>query len=383
MPNFKAKGEIMEQCLLNRKTIRKNKQISCAQKNAKKYYGDKLFAKDSCAFKTKIRKFANLENIDFIDDAKCIPENAIAINTKKELLKSLEKSGITGRSGNKFPVAEKIKAYKAQNGILLVNGVECDPGLFHDAWICRNKLQDVAEGIKILNEIFSFSKIILATKEPIQKSYSEFQQVKIRDRFPMGYENALIKTILGVELSENEHPSDKGILVMNIQTVLAVSDLAKGFDTRKFRYLTILDEKNAQATVMKALIGTKITDAVAKTKINLNCKIYAGSGAMGCHEISEDEKIAESTCFISCGIMTDYEKAKKCIGCGACSRNCPQKVNVRGIIALYEKSGKVHNEDCKKLNISGCIGCGACTYFCNAGKNTRMIVQMAKENLTK
>jgi len=60
------------------------------------------------------------------------------LRRKEDLISLCEVHDFTGRSGNGFKTETKLKEYHAENGLLLVNGVECDPRLCHDAWIYRN-----------------------------------------------------------------------------------------------------------------------------------------------------------------------------------------------------------------------------------------------------
>ena len=49
----------------------------------------------------------------------------------------------------------------------------------------------------------------------------------MNDRFPFGYEKILTKKILGVDLADEEYPSDKNILVMNLQTILVLGEIVQ------------------------------------------------------------------------------------------------------------------------------------------------------------
>ena len=205
----------MIRSIINKNGVKKNRELKQIQKKTKKYYGDKLFAKNHREPKAKIQKLVDVTNISFVSlvkEAKSreeIPENV----TREQLIQLCEKQNLTGGSGNGYPIAEKLKACPEQNGILLINGVECDPGLAQDAWIYRNRLEQVAQGIAMLNQIYHFKRVVLATKEPLSQKKYDFDQIKVKNRFPMGYENYLIRSIWGFELAEGEHPIDRGILV--------------------------------------------------------------------------------------------------------------------------------------------------------------------------
>ncbi len=132
---------------------------------------------------------------DLSDSMNLQMPDLMEVTTKEQLVQVCRDVNLKGRSGNNFKTGDKLEKFNCEEGILLINGVECDPGLVHDGWIYRNHLSKVNEGARILNNIFHFKKIILATKEPLKKKETIFEQVKIKDRFPMGYEKFIDSSI--------------------------------------------------------------------------------------------------------------------------------------------------------------------------------------------
>lgn len=380
----------MEKVLINKKSIRKNRTVKLASKSVKKYYGRKSINTCGNTPKAKIGKLVNITDIGYVDlcgdnysniyNNSNPPKTAYNIKSKEDLISLCEVHDFTGRSGNGFKTAAKLKEYNAENGLLLVNGVECDPGLCHDAWIYRNMHNEVIQAVEVLDSLYGFKRIVIATKEPLNPDFdnAKIEEAKVSDRFPLGYEKYLIKDIFGIELSKDQLPVKEGILVLNIQTLLAIYEAMNSKNAGEYRYLTVLDSVNAKGYTVKSPIGMNISQVamnVLKPEADLiNSRIYCGGGLFMCHEAENDEKVKAETCFIAIGNMPDYEKAHNCVGCGKCKKNCPAGVDVKGIVGYYEKNGKLDKEECRKYNYEACIGCGACTYFCGAGKDTRALV---------
>lgn len=372
----------MEKVIINKNMVKVNSTLKTVQKKAKKYYGDKLFSRNHGEPKAKVRKLADIENIEYIS----IVDNESSMNetgeiSRDKLIAVCREHKLCGRSGDGFLTADKLNKYNKSKGILLINAVECDPGLVHDAWLYRNEMSMVKKGVAILNKCYNFKRILLTTKEPIIYDDSNIEYIKVKDRFPMGYEKFIIKTILGIDIEKNEYPSDKGILVLNIQTIIAIAEMFSKKIQSESRYLTVADVNNGKAVTVKAQIGMRIQDVYNKASVKLNNgkkgKIYTGTGAFGCHAISDDECVSEETNYIALGDMPDYDKSKNCVGCGGCSRNCPMGVKVSKIIQYVEKNGREDASKCAQFNPQQCIGCGVCTYVCKAGKDTRSIVSWA------
>lgn len=383
----------MEQSIVTRRSVKANKNMKRAQKIAKKYYKDKVFSKESFVkkngeIKAVIKKVVDINLIGSKDLTNYSKVTNIENNqslTRKNLIELCESLSLTGRSGNGFLVADKLKAYQSQKGILLINGVECDPGLIHDAWLYRNQLAKVQQGAGILQKALGLKKVILATKEPIRKGEFKYSQIRIKDQFPMGYENYLIKTVLGMEVPQGKRAADIGILVMNLQTVLAIAEAVNNRASAHTKWITVADMRSAKAYAVKVELGKDIMEIIRQvfqTEVFNKEEVFAGGGALNCHKLKKDEEIIDTTSFVAIGSMPDYLKAKNCVKCGKCSRKCPAGVAVLKIIQYVQKYGKVNREACQIYHPEKCIGCGACTYGCGAGKDVRGIVRWAKgENI--
>ena len=127
-------------CVVNKKSVTKNKSLKRAQKGTRKYYQERLFPKAVNVPKPRIGKLSDLNNVGYkvfsdVELADDIKESL----SRDELIQLCKESSLTGRSGNGFEVSRKIEMFQKDNGILIINAVECDPGLVTDSWLYRNK----------------------------------------------------------------------------------------------------------------------------------------------------------------------------------------------------------------------------------------------------
>lgn len=373
-------------CIVNKHSVRKNKALKTAQKKARKYYQEKIFINSPYAPKSKIRKLADLDKVDY----KAVSDIELSENKKEvqlsrdELIALCKEVGLAGRSGNGFDVSRKLEAFQENSGTLIINAVECDPGLVTDSWLYRNKQSFIQQGAMIIKNALGLDKIILATKEPLNV-IDAIQQVKVIDRYPMGYEKYLIKYVLGVQIPENELPQDKGILVMNLQTVITIAEMTQNVLAGQYKYITVANLFTGEAKVVRVLIGDCVQEVVESCfpkRVRNTDSIYAGGGAFNCHKVIAKEYILDTTGYIAIGEMPNYEEAGKCKGCRACTKNCPAGVVVHRIVQHVEKNGMDMVGNCKEFNPTACIGCGACTYSCMAGKDVREVVKWAKMELS-
>lgn len=373
-------------CIINKHSVKKNKALKTVQKKARKYYQDKNFIHSPNATKIKISKLADLEKVDYeaVSDIELSEKKNEVQLSKDELIALCREGGLTGRSGNGFDVSRKLEAFHKNSGTLIINAVECDPGLVTDSWLYRNKQSFIQQGAMIIKNALGLDKVILATKEPIN-AIDAIQQVKVIDRYPMGYENYLIKYVLGVQIAENELPQDRGILVMNLQTVIAIAEMTQNVLTGQYKYITVANLFTAEAKVVRVRIGDcvqEVAESCFPKRVRRTNSIYAGGGAFNCHKVITKERILDTTGYIAIGEMPNYEEAGKCKGCRACTKNCPAGVVTHRIVQHVEKNGMGMAGNCKEFNPTACIGCGACTYSCMAGKDVREVVKWAKMELS-
>ena len=291
----------------------------------------------------------------------------------EDILAEIGKYELVGQSGSGFPTQRKINAVlnaKTEEKYLLINGVECDPGLLQDEWLLENRFAEIEAGITFLSNYINFKRIILAVKESkLQKLVSSAFDIHIvPDRYPMGEERILINEVLGRSLNRDEIPAEYGILVLNLQTVHAISEILKGEYQAGTKYITVADYTIGEAVVAKVKVDTAVSEILMKTLGYREGKeSYTGGGIMMGHKAGVNEVITATTNFVAYGMSTQYLEDGKCRKCGACARKCPMNIRVDKIVQALEKN---KNADVSIYHPETCIRCGTCTYHCRAGKNT-------------
>ncbi len=297
----------------------------------------------------------------------------------EEIFSRIRGNEVFGMGGAAFPTHRKLEtAMKSETKNLIINGVECDPGLIHDAWLLRNYSKEIQKGIDILNQCFGFDTIQLAVKDLAGLEYSgKIELRQVPDSYPIGFERLLIKEVLGRELSNSQIPAEAGVLILNVQTVYAIWKavcLNRMIDTR---ILTVADLKLKTAQVVKVKLGSSlraVMEAVYPGEIN----IFAGGGAMQAYLAEDTSVVDKNTNFIATGSFPNYKESPQCSHCGSCREHCPRGLKVDVIAELVEQ-GK--QKDTSKYHAEDCISCGSCSYSCPGGRNLAAKVKLAKESL--
>ena len=131
----------------------KNKALKRAQRGARKYYREGLFQKAGNAPGVRIGKLSDLGKVGCkaVSDVKTTDDIEESLS-RAGLIQLCKESGLTGRSGNGFEVSRKLEMLRKKNGILIINAVECDPGLVTDSWLYRNRKYHIEQGARLLKE---------------------------------------------------------------------------------------------------------------------------------------------------------------------------------------------------------------------------------------
>jgi Na+-translocating ferredoxin:NAD+ oxidoreductase RnfC subunit len=301
--------------------------------------------------------------------------------TKEDILGSIERSNVFGFGGAAFPTIKKIRtAIDANAGEchLIINGVECDPGLIHDKWLLHNRIDNVVNGIRLLEVCLPLSSKTIAVKHDEGLRLPEDISVfSVRDYYPAGAERTLVKDVLKKTLPEDSIPAKQGIIVLNVQTMAAIYEavcLDRKADTR---LITVAKMSDMSGTVARVRLGANMHDVAEKIYPGAVC-VHSGGGMMNARMAADDAVIDETVNFIGVGVLPLYRESPLCSKCGYCNAVCPARLNVREIARLVD-DGRI--ESTARLHPQSCMECGSCSHICLAGRNLAARVKKAKEGL--
>jgi electron transport complex protein RnfC len=309
------------------------------------------------------------------------PESA-SIPEAGEILRRIENHGVFGMGGAGYPTADKLRAVMEADipeKYLLVNGVECDPGLVHDKWLLKNRADHIERGIELLRKCVGFSRVYVAVKnknKDVAVSKSNAEIVGIPDMYPSGAERILIEKVLGIRLPQGAVPAAEGILVLNVQTVLAVYEAAACGIDADTRYITVSDLKRNRSRAVRVRLGDRIHETLEKVYPGSNLA-FAGGGVMQAHMAEDAEVVDRSTNYIASASMPKYKESPQCSRCGLCRTCCPSGLDAGRIADLIDSDRLIETA---ALMPDRCLGCGSCSYVCLAGRNLSARMKEAKNS---
>ena len=289
--------------------------------------------------------------------------------TREELVNAIKDAGIVGLGGAGFPTYVKYATTSPIESIL-VNAVECEPYLTTDYVAMINEPKLFLEGVSILIKAGGAKEAVIAfknnkkeLKEVLDKelvNYPNIRIVLVKDRYPMGWEKALVKEVF--KKTYDRLPADAGIIVSNAQTVLSVAKALLYGECIHNRIVTVSGDAIKEPQNVLVPVGTlskEIIDKCGGTTCEEVC-VLAGGPMTSKASLSEDFPI-----YTSFGAITLMKALKieseACLRCGRCIEHCPAGLQPIQIKNAFD------NKDLKELEafqVSKCVECGMCSYVC-------------------
>jgi len=321
----------------------------------------------------------------------------------------LYKSGVTSLDREGIPTHFKTSIIMPEEvEDLIVHGVGSE--LYNsslDVLLKGKELFGFVDGIKILKRIMPHARVHLALNaenkaiiERIKKLTSSFDNFNIyptAPKYPQGYDEVLVPTLLGKKFPYGYSAANIGIVVLNTQAVLSAFKAVTEGKPLIDRIISLCGPSFREAVHIKVRIGTplehilkgRIKDVPSRVVLNSlltgtelnNLSLPVDrtfSQLVALPEDAERKLLAftrpglksdsYSNAFISSLIGkkktadTNWHGEKRpCIQCGYCISVCPVKI-IPTLLDRYISSGI--SEILMKYEIFNCIDCNLCSYVC-------------------
>ncbi|MDO5522652.1 MAG: electron transport complex subunit RsxC [Bacteroidia bacterium] len=331
----------------------------------------------------------SIENKDYFGkDSKCIViknnhlDEAEAplydINTSPdadETVRIIREAGISGMGGAMFPTDVKLSGdEETPIETLIVNGAECEPYANSDYRLMIENSEEIAEGIKIVTNIFPLKHIFVAIEDDARACITAMQKstdgisgarvVALKTAYPQGAEQVLIKQITGKEIPSGSQPPAIGTLVMNVGTLFSIYQAVALGKPVTERVVTVSGKKLKNPRNLRTRLGTPVDSllhdcgGVDETPR----AVLHGGPMMGKAITSGDISVSAGTTAITVLFGEDNKTDEMaCIRCSECLFVCPVKLQP----VLIHNARLLKNYDkANDLGALDCIQCGNCTYIC-------------------
>lgn len=191
-------------------------------------------------------------------------------------LEMVKEAGVVGMGGAGFPTGIKLGT-DLKGGYILVNAVECEPGLYHNIRQIEDNMEMTLKGVKYCMEISNAKKAIFAIKakneeavQVIREAVRDEENISIHllsDIYPMGEERAVVRETLGKLLDPTQLPSAADSIVINVETVLRVAeaiDFRKPCFSKNMTVIGKLKSDNEAHVFMDVPVGISVGDMIER-----------------------------------------------------------------------------------------------------------------------
>lgn len=381
---------------------------------------------------------------DFLDTIDYLPR--INNPSADQIIKRVADCGIVGMGGAGFPTAVKLSPPKDDKiDIFLINGAECEPYITADHRVMIEYPEQIIKGAKYMSEALGAKKIIIGIEsnkpdavaslnKAIQNNnYSDISVVPLQVKYPQGAEKQLIYSLTKRKVPAMGLPSNVGVIVQNVHTVLAVYfAIAEGqplfrrvvtvsggaiknkgnywirtgtaikdiievckFTNSRENIKTTKDKlkekqsyydglsKESKDEKKKTFNEIKLLKQELKEKQESECATVLNGGPM-MGNIVEDEQISVTKTTSAVLFLTQKEinmhQASQCINCGKCAMVCPMK-----LMPMFIDSACIAGDwaESKKYGAVDCILCGCCSYICPAKRPLVTSMRKSKKMIAK
>ncbi|HOK33818.1 MAG TPA: electron transport complex subunit RsxC [Fervidobacterium sp.] len=321
------------------------------------------------------------------DDWELLPAVDYERASREELLDIVKKAGIVGLGGAMFPTHVKLAPPKPVD-TLIINGAECEPYLTIDHRVMIERNDEVLLGIEITKKILGVKSVYIGIEynkkdaiDLLEKKWAgKVQVVPLRTKYPQGAEKQLIKAITGKEVPSGGLPSDIGIVVQNVSTMLAIKQAIIDRKPLIERGMTLSGECVKENGNWWVRIGTPISWVIENLGKGFvegieEVKVLMGGPMMGIPVSSLDTPLLKGNNGIT--VIQEQERiSTNCIRCSYCVFACPMNLQPYLLDLL---SRKKKYDEAVAIGLLDCIECGSCSYSCPANVEHVKSIKLAKK----
>ncbi len=307
------------------------------------------------------------------------PPNNLTAMTRQELIKAIQRAGLTGLGGAAFPTHVKY-ADPPDGGLppvdtLVVNGAECEPWLTADHRVMLEQPEDVLAGVRIAMRASGAARALIGIEEnkfdaarALMAHIGEDEPIRVRTvpvKYPQGAEKMLIQALLGRKVAPGALPRSVGVVVSNAGTLAQMGRLLPRGEGLIERVVTIAGPGVERPGNYIVPIGAPARFILKEAGLAADhAEIIFGGPMMGMDVADLDTPV---TMGVS-GVLVRQPEGRgagriwPCIKCARCVEVCPMFLNPSMLGQLAAK--REYEKMAERYNLDACFECGCCSYVC-------------------
>ncbi len=291
----------------------------------------------------------------------------------------LKRIGLVGMGGSMFPAARKVAA-SATYHTLVINGVECEPGITIDQSLLLHASDTIRAGVDLAIKKTGATRVVLAVGR--QRAFSKqlkrlypYEILSMPRSYPAGAERLIMRRLLKRMPAAEELPMQHGYLVQNVASLWGVGNAVTTGDPILERPLALAAPEAGIYHNWLVPLGTPVQHLLDTAHIPYDPAqhLLIGGGLMMGRAITPETNINKGTTSVLVIARRGLESPPRdCIRCGACNAACPLGLHPIGI--LDRVATKQAPSSALRAQLDTCFLCGACEAVCPS--NIPLITQL-------
>ncbi|MDQ3260035.1 MAG: electron transport complex subunit RsxC [Pseudomonadota bacterium] len=319
----------------------------------------------------------------------------MAHKTRAEVLGYLRAMGVVGLGGAVFPSAAKIAAdHGMPIHTLIINGSECEPYISCDSMLMRERADDVARGVALLQQLCDARDAIIAIEDNKPEAIATMQGaakrhgggieiVSLPTVYPSGGAKQLIKLLTDIEVPGGRHAPEYGVQCFNSGTAYSIFRAIDLGEPVMTRIITVAGNVRTPQNY-EACLGTSLGELLALAVEESDTDGHIVGGPLMGYRIGRTDlplvKAANCVIATSKRLFPPAQPALPCIRCGQCVEACPAELLPHD---MYWFAKAKNFDRAADYSVRDCIECGACNYVCPSRIPLVQYFKQAKSELNK
>ncbi len=261
---------------------------------------------------------------------------------------------------------------------VIITGVQEEPTILTSQLLLEQQPDKVVEGLRRIRALLPDVDIWLTVPDHLQswaeESFSDFAEIApLPQSYRRRIEREVVARLLGRRVPNRESYIRHGVIVQDVENILAMVDALDGVSPFLQKCLTISGPTIDKAVTVRFPLGSSLRHILASQGLSVSdfTRPVVGGPMKGIAQYTDLTPITyNSGIHLIAKDLSPFDQIAPCVFCGRCTRVCPAKIQVHLLNRMvefgqFDSTGALHPEACHE--------CGLCAYVCPA---ERPIVQL-------
>ncbi len=270
---------------------------------------------------------------------------------------------------------------------VVVTGIQEEPTILTSQLLLAQNPDKVAEGLRRIGRLLPETPLWLTVPEKelawAEKHFAGLARIAaVPAQYHGRLERELVARLLGRRIPNRNSFISHGIVVQDVEYLLAMVDALDGTSPFLDKCLTISGTTLAKAITVRFPLGSSLRHVLASQGLQVAdfTRPVVGGPMKGVAQYSDLTPLTyDSGIYLVSEDLTPFDPIAPCIFCGRCTRVCPARIQVHLINRMIE-FGQI--ESTGSLHPEACHECGLCAHVCPAERPIVQLLHFCNREMT-